>query len=162
MIREANEEANLPVFPWTFLGVVNTRQKLDSPVGSAKIMMFATFGNVDAARIMTDEPLEVFTWDQVAQLNLSETARLVIPQVKQFAQGRIEQPFTPPTLGSGSFDLDRQCLVKSIWGADQNIQISRARLIEPTGDNIHMVLPSLETIYLDIAPASSKARLPRP
>lgn len=90
MVREAKEEADLSPLPWTHLGVAHTRERPDDPIGNIQIVVLAARGDIYAARAMTDEPLAVFSVQQLETLNLSDTTKLILPRLRQFIENKLE------------------------------------------------------------------------
>lgn len=85
MVREAKEEADLDPLDWHPVGEVNCPSGPGKPPNTARIHMFAARADLSQAKTMTEERVEVFTWDQVEQLPLAASTREVIEQVKAFA-----------------------------------------------------------------------------
>lgn len=85
MIREAKEEADLDPLDWQPVGEVNCPAGPGKPPNTARIYMFAARADLSQAKTMTEERVEVFTWEQLEQLPLASSTREVIDQVKAFA-----------------------------------------------------------------------------
>lgn len=78
IVRESFEEANLIVPNWTYLGKTER--------DTAYIAMFAAFVDIDQAQTMTDERIQIFTWEEVDQLDLSDATLEMLNEIKAFAQ----------------------------------------------------------------------------
>ena len=78
IVRESCEEANLIVPQWTYLGKTER--------DTAYIAMFAAFVDIDQAQTMTDERIQIFNWEEVAQLDLSDATLEMLDEIKAFAQ----------------------------------------------------------------------------
>lgn len=87
MVREAKEEADLDVNDWTYLDVVGQSETPGAPQNSALIHMFVVRTDLSSAQALTEERIAVFSWDQLDQLPLAQSTRLIIEQVKSFALG---------------------------------------------------------------------------
>mgnify|MGYP000466799879 CR=1 FL=1 len=85
MVREAKEEADLDPLDWRPVGEVNCPEGPGKPPNTARIHMFAARADLSQAKTMTEERVQVFTWEQLEQLPLASSTREVIEQVKAFA-----------------------------------------------------------------------------
>ncbi len=92
MVREAKEEADLNPLDWQPVGIVNCPTSPGKPKNTGLIHMFAARADLSQAKTMTEERVQVFTWDEIARLPLAQTTREVIDRVREFAQ---PQPQTP-------------------------------------------------------------------
>ena len=77
IVRESKEEADIDVPKWESLGVVERE--------NGTINMYAAFVDLASAKTTTDEQVKVFTWDEVAQLGLSDATEEILDRVKFFA-----------------------------------------------------------------------------
>ena len=77
IVRESKEEADIDVPKWESLGVVERE--------NGTINMYAAFVDLASAKTTTDEQVKVFTWDEVAQLGLSDATEEILDRVKIFA-----------------------------------------------------------------------------
>ena len=77
IVRESKEEADIDVPKWEPLGVVERE--------NGTINMYAAFVDLASAKTTTDEQVKVFTWDEVAQLGLSDATEEILDRVKIFA-----------------------------------------------------------------------------
>lgn len=77
IVRESKEEADIDVPKWESLGVVERE--------NGTINMYAAFVDLASAKTTTDEQVKVFTWDEVAQLGLSDATEEILDRVKSFA-----------------------------------------------------------------------------
>ena len=77
IVRESKEEADIDVPNWESLGVVER--------DNGTINMYAAFVDLASAKTTTDEQVKVFTWDEVAQLGLSDATEEILDRVKSFA-----------------------------------------------------------------------------
>jgi 8-oxo-dGTP pyrophosphatase MutT (NUDIX family) len=87
MVREAKEEADLDVTNWTYLDVVGQSETPGAPQNSALIHMFVARADLSRAQALTEEKIAVFSWDQLDQLPLAQSTRLIIDRVQSFALG---------------------------------------------------------------------------
>lgn len=78
IVRESKEEADLDLLAWDRLCVVERED--------ATIYMHAAFTDLSQARTMTDEPVEIFDWDEVDGLPLSDATVEVLDLVRAFAR----------------------------------------------------------------------------
>lgn len=85
MVREAKEEADLDVADWTYLDVVGQSETPGAPKNSALIHMFVARTDISRAQALTEERIAVFTWNELDNLPLAQSTRLIIDQVKSFA-----------------------------------------------------------------------------
>lgn len=84
MVREAKEEADLDVPAWKELAQVERPD--------AEIAVFAAFVDLASARTMTDEPVQVFSWEEVAKLRLSDATEEVMDRLRRFAAAPPARP----------------------------------------------------------------------
>lgn len=98
MDREAHEEANLLGVNWELIEVMDRPETPGSAPDSAKMYLFGARINLDQAQAMTDEAIEVFTWDQVDQLYLVPTTALFLERLREYA-GHPRPTMRKPKLG---------------------------------------------------------------
>ncbi len=86
MVREAKEEADLNPLPWTQIGVVGAPETPGQPNNTAQIFMFAAKADLEQAKTMTEERVQIFNWNEIETLPLAKSTREIINLVRTFAQ----------------------------------------------------------------------------
>lgn len=77
MIRECQEECGLEVSDW------NELAPLYRP--NAEINMFWARADIGQAAVLTDEPVQSFTWEEALAATLSDSAEEMVPLVRSLA-----------------------------------------------------------------------------